>query len=110
LLIAQARAAGYRPGTPHLKPRPYYGYVFRILTRQGHDAPGGAKDYVLNGHMTGGFALIAYPATYGDSGIMTFIVNQDGIVYQKNLGPDTTSIATQITQYDPDRSWQASEP
>jgi hypothetical protein len=109
LLIAQARAAGYRPGTPHLKPRPYYGYFFRILTRQGQDAPGGAKDYVLNGHMTGGFALIAYPATYGDSGIMTFIVNQDGIVYQKNLGPDTTRMAAQITQYDPDGSWQASQ-
>jgi hypothetical protein len=60
--------------------------------------------------MTGGFALIAYPATSGDSGVMTFIVNQDGIVYQKNLGPDTASIAAQITQYDPDGSWQVSEP
>jgi len=60
--------------------------------------------------MTGGFALIAYPATFGDSGIMTFIVNQDGIVYQKNLGPDTTRIAAAITQYDPDGSWQASQP
>ncbi len=109
-LIARARAAGYRPGTPHLKPRPYYGYYFRILTEQGQNAPGGAKDYVVNGHMTGGFALIAYPATPGDSGIMTFIVNQNGIVYQKNLGPDTTRIAAAITQYDPDGSWQASQP
>jgi hypothetical protein len=109
-LIARARAAGYRPGTPHVKPRPYYGYYFRILTQQGQIAPGGARKYIVNGHMTGGFALIAYPATYADSGIMTFIVNQDGIVYQKNLGPATTHIAQQITQYDPDLSWQASEP
>jgi Protein of unknown function (DUF2950) len=109
-LIARARAAGYRPGTPHLKPRPYYGYYFRILTQQGQNAPGGARNYIVNDHMTGGFALIAYPATYADSGIMTFIVNQDGIVFQKNLGPDTASIARQITQYDPDASWQASEP
>jgi Protein of unknown function (DUF2950) len=109
-LIARARAAGYRPGTPHLKPRPYYGYYFRILTQQGQNAPSGAKDYVVNNHMTGGFALIAYPATYADSGIMTFIVNQNGIVYQKNLGPATTRIAQQVRQYDPDPSWQASEP
>ena len=107
-LIAQARAAGYRPGTPHLEPRPYYGYYFRILTRQGTNAPGGAKDYVFAGRMTGGFALIAYPATYGDSGVMTFVVNQDGIVYEKNLGPDTIRIAAAITSYDPDGTWQAS--
>jgi hypothetical protein len=109
-LIARARAAGYRPGTPHLKLRPYYGYYFRILTQQGQNAPGGARNYIVNDHMTGGFALIVYPATYADSGIMTFIVNQDGIVFQKNLGPDTASIARQITQYDPDATWQASEP
>ena len=109
-LIAQARAAGYQPGTPHVKPRPYYGYYFRILTRQGENASGGAKDYIVGDHMTGGFALLAYPATYGDSGVMTFIVNQAGIVYQKNLGPATTRIAQQITQYDPDPSWQASKP
>jgi hypothetical protein len=109
-LIARARAAGYRPGTPHPRPRPYNGYYFHILTQQGPNAPGGAKDYVVDGRMTGGFALIAYPATHGDSGIMTFIVNQDGIVYQKNLGPDTPRIAAAITQYDPDGSWQVSEP
>jgi hypothetical protein len=108
-LIARERAAGYRPGTPHLKPRPYYGYYFRILTQQGQTAPGGARNYVVNDHMTGGFALIAYPAIYADSGIMTFMVNQVGIVYQKNLGPATVRIAQQITQYDPDPSWQASE-
>jgi hypothetical protein len=109
-LIARARAAGYSPGTPHSKPRPYYGYYFRILTQQGKNAPGGANNYVVNGHLTGGFALIAYPATHGDSGIMTFVVNQDGIVYQKNLGPATTRIAQRITQYDPDPSWQVSHP
>lgn len=109
-LIARARAAGYSPGTPHAKPRPYYGYYFRILTQQGKNAPGGAGNYVVNSHMTGGFALIAYPATHGDSGMMTFVVNQDGIVYQKNLGPATTRIAQRITQYDPDPSWQVSHP
>ena len=109
-LIASARAAGYSPGTPHVKPQPYYGYYFRILTQQGQNAPGGATNYIVNGHMTGGFALVAYPATYGDSGIMTFIVNQDGIVYQKNLGPTTPRIAAEITQYDPDQSWQVSKP
>ena len=96
-LIARARAAGYRPGTPHPRPRPYNGYYFHILTQQGPNAPGGAKDYVVDGRMTGGFALIAYPATHGDSGIMTFIVNQDGIVYQKNLGPDTPRIAAAVS-------------
>jgi len=109
-LIARAQTAGYRPGTPHQRPRPYYGYYFHILTQQGPNAPGGAKDYVVNGRMTGGFALIAYPATHGDSGIMTLIVNQDGIVYQKNFGPDTTNIAARITQYDPDASWQVTKP
>jgi hypothetical protein len=109
-LIAQARAAGYQPGTPHVKPRAYYGYYFRILTQQGENASGGAKNYIAGDRMTGGFALLAYPATYGDSGVMSFIVNQAGIVYQKNLGPVTTRIAEQITQYDPDASWQASKP
>jgi hypothetical protein len=109
-LIARARAAGYTPGEPHTKPRPYYGYYFRILTRQGPHAPGGARDYVVDDHMTGGFALLAYPATYGDSGIMTFVVNQDGIVYQNNLGLATLQLARQITQYDPDPSWQPSRP
>jgi hypothetical protein len=109
-MIAQARAAGYRPGTPHLRPRPYYGYYFWILTRQGENAAGGARNYIVEGHMTGGFALLAYPATYGDSGIMTFLVGDTGIVYEKNLGPRTASIAAQIAQYDPDASWQPSKP
>lgn len=109
-LIAQARAAGYTPGMPHPKPRPYYGYYFRILTEQGADAPGGAKPYVANDHMTGGFALLAYPAAYGNSGVMTFIVNQDGIVYQRNLGSGTARLARRIEAYDPDASWQPSPP
>jgi len=107
-LIAQARAAGYRPGTPHLEPRPYYGYYFRILMGQGPAASGGTKHYVVNGHMTGGFALIAYPAKYGDSGVMTFLVNQDGIVYERNLGARTNNVSAGITQYNPDATWQVS--
>ncbi|HTV90064.1 MAG TPA: DUF2950 domain-containing protein [Stellaceae bacterium] len=108
-LIADARAEGYAPGA-QTHPQPYYGYYFRILTRQGTYAPGGAKNYVIDSHMTNGFALLAYPATYGDSGIMTFTVNQDGIVYQTNFGAATTRIAPQITEYDPDPRWQPSRP
>lgn len=103
-LVAQARAGGYSPGNGG-KPYPYYGYYFRILTGQGPHAPGGAKSYLVNGRMTGGFALLAYPANYGDSGIMTFTVNQDGIVFEKNLGSDTAKVEAMIGQYDPDSSW-----
>ena len=85
---------------------PYYGYYFRILKRQGAHAPGGTKDYVVDGRMTGGFALFAYPAEYGDSGVMTFTVNDQGIVFEKNLGPGTTALARAIEQYDPDQSWR----
>jgi hypothetical protein len=109
-LIASTRAAGYTPGAPHPQPRPYYGYYFRILTGQGTFAPGGARNFVVDGHMTGGFALLAYPATYDNSGVMTFIVNQDGIVYQKNFAAATSRIVQQITEYDPDPSWQPSQP
>ena len=106
-LIAQARAAGYAPGGGHGRPHPYYGYYFRILTSQGPHAPGGAHSYLVGGKMTGGFALLAYPAKYGDSGIMTFMVNQAGIVFQKNLGLRTARIASKIVRYDPDESWTA---
>jgi hypothetical protein len=106
-LIASAAAEGY--GTSFADMRaPYHGYFYKILTRQGARAPGGALDYVRNGRMTGGFALVAFPAKYGDSGIMTFIVNQDGIVFEKNLGPDTAKIARQMTEYNPDRTWKIS--
>ena len=104
-VFARAQAAGYKPGTS-AKPNPYFGYYYRILKAQGPDAPGGAYDYVVRGKMIGGFALVAYPATYRNSGIMTFIVNQDGVVYQKDLGPATASIAQKITKFNPDKTWQ----
>jgi Protein of unknown function (DUF2950) len=106
-LIAQARAEGYETEPGGGKPHPYYGYFYRILTRQGAHAPGGAHSYIVAGRMTEGFGLLAYPARYGDSGLMTFVVNQDGIVFQKNLGPQTAAIARAIDQYDPDSSWTA---
>jgi len=94
------------PAFADAKPgQPYHGYVYKILTAQGKDAPGGAKSYVKNGKMTEGYALIAWPAKYGDTGIMTFIVNQDGVVYQKNLGPGTATLARATTAYNPDSSW-----
>jgi Protein of unknown function (DUF2950) len=76
------------------------------LTAQGPDAPGGAKRYIANGHMVGGFALVAYPAEYRSSGVMSFIVNQDGVVYQKDLGPDTTKLVNSMTEYNPDATWR----
>jgi hypothetical protein len=108
-LVANARAEGYGPNAAGT-PTPYHGYYFKILTRQGPNAPGGAKDYIVNGRMTGGFAMIAFPAKYGDSGVMTFIVDQTGVVFERNLGPDTAAIARQITEYDPDQSWKPSRP
>jgi hypothetical protein len=104
-LVAQAREEGYPGKMVQQKPVPYQGYLFRILLSQGDEAPGGAKMYVQNGRMTGGFGLIAWPVTYASSGIMTFIVNQDGIVFQKDLGPDTAQIAAKITQFNSDPSW-----
>jgi hypothetical protein len=101
-LAAEASAEGYKVGGG---PRPFHGYYYRILTRQGPHAPGGELDYVVNGKMIGGFGLVAYPAEYGNSGVMTFIVNHAGTVYQKNLGPDTAELAKRITSFDPDKSW-----
>ena len=108
-LVAKARAAGY-PLPPRGGPVPYHGYFYRILFAQGPDAPGGAYDFVVTGHMIGGFALLAYPASYGVSGIMTFIVSHDGVVYQKDLGPNTTRIAEAMKIYNPDRTWKQAEP
>ena len=109
-LIAEARAEGYTPGMAPSgeapKRTPYHGYFFRILKAQGPHAPGGKFDYVINGNMIAGYALIAYPARRGSSGVMTFIVNQQGRVYQKDLGPDTAELAAKITEYDPDPSWK----
>jgi hypothetical protein len=105
-LVAEAVAEGYKPGQ-NGGPKPYHGYIFRALTAQGPNAPGGAKDYLVDGHLTGGFALLAYPAEYGNSGIMTFQVNQSGIVYQSDLGPDTAKAAAAIAAYDPGEGWTA---
>jgi hypothetical protein len=101
-LAAQAAAEGYKPGGT---PIPYHGYYYRILTRQGPAASGGAYDYLAKGKMIGGFALVAYPAEYGNSGIMTFMVNQDGIVFQKDLGPRTTKLVRKINSFSPDDTW-----
>jgi hypothetical protein len=88
---------------------PYYGYYFRILKAQGKHAPGGAESYLSNGQMTGGFAFVAYPAEYRSSGVKTFIAGPDGIVYEKDLGPETTKNANSMTQYAPDPSWHVAE-
>lgn len=105
-LVATAEANGYSPPPASAGSHPFEGYYFRILSGQGEHAPGGAHSYVENGRMTRGFALVAFPARWGDSGVMTFLVNQNGIVFQKNLGPRTTRMAGRITLYDPDRSWR----
>ena len=105
-LMVQAQAKGYstEEKSGH---HPYHGYYYRILKGQGPHAKDGAYDYVVNGHMIGGFALVAYPARYGVSGVMTFIVNHDGVVYQKDLGRRTAAIAGKMTLFDPDPSWTA---
>jgi len=90
-------------------PVPFNGYYFRILTAQGNNAEGGAKTYLVNGKMVGGFAFVAFPAVYRSSGVMTFIVNQNGVVYQKDLGPDTEKITTAMTEYDPDSTWERAD-
>lgn len=86
-------------------PAPFHGYLFKILTAQGSKVPGGAKSYVVNGNLSGGFALVAWPAQYDASGIMTFVVNQSGVVWQKNLGPETAKTVAAMKAYDPDSSW-----
>jgi hypothetical protein len=107
-LVAQASQEGYR-ANPQGKPIPVWGYYFKLLTKQGKDAPGGAKDYVADGKMTNGFAVLAYPATYRSSGVMTFLVDADGNVMQKDLGPRTDALAKAIDTYDPDKSWQPAQ-
>jgi hypothetical protein len=110
-LVAQAQSEGYfgSSSPANAGPQPFHGYFFKILTRQGKHAPGGKYDYIINGNMIGGFALIAWPARYGDTGIMTFIVNQQGRVYQKDLGERTAKIVQKMRAYDPDPSWRLSE-
>jgi hypothetical protein len=106
-LVAQARGEGYRQQNKILteEQSPYHGYYFKVLIRQGKHAPGGKYSYIINGHMIAGFALVAWPAEWGNTGVMTFIVNQRGKVYQKNLGPKTPAIASAMTAYDPDPTW-----
>ena len=102
--IASAEGAGRRaPGDP------YHGYFYRVITAQGADAPGGAYDYDVKGNLVGGFALIAWPAEYGSSGVMTFITNHDGVVYQKDLGDDTEAEVEKIKAFNPDRTWMKVE-
>ena len=101
-LVAEASEEGYRRGQAN----PYHGYVYRLLTAQGESAPGGARSYVdEQGRLTRGFAVVAWPATYDNSGVMTFLVNQQGIVFQKDLGKDTERAVARIQAYDPDTSW-----
>jgi Protein of unknown function (DUF2950) len=124
-LVAAARQEGYGPKPPNAaapaktltsekeapaRPRrAYHGYYFKILKSQGPHAPGGKYSYIINGNMIAGYALIAYPDKWGNSGVMTFIINQQGRVYQKNLGPDTAKLAAAITEYDPDPTWKLVE-
>jgi hypothetical protein len=102
-LFAAATRQGYRAGQGR---SPYHGYYYKILTRQGPAAPGGAVDYVVRGKMIGGFALVAYPDEYRNSGVMTFLVNHDGTVFQKDLGPKTAQIAEAMTSFNPDPTWK----
>jgi hypothetical protein len=109
-LVANAQRLGYRH---HLQDssaaaEPFNGYYFKILTRQGKHAPGGEYSYIINGHMIGGFAFVAWPASYGQSGIMTFILNQRGRVYQRDLGPSSVKTAEAMKEYDPDKTWSVS--
>jgi hypothetical protein len=108
-IMTQGRSEGDQ-GKPSTTPFPYHGYYYRILTAQGKAAPGGAYSYVVNGKMIGGFAVIAYPAEYGNSGVMTFIVNYDGKVFQKNLGQNTAVIANNMKEYNPDSTWAPVKP
>jgi hypothetical protein len=105
-LIAEARAEGYKVKGITEKPSPYHGYYYRILTRQGGNVPGGKYDYIINGNMIAGFALVAFPAQYGSSGIMTFVVNHQGKIFQKDLGSKTAEIAGNMKEYNPDKTWE----
>jgi hypothetical protein len=109
-LAADAAAEGYKVGSRQDdEPHPYHGYYYHILTAQGAAAPGGARDYTVNGKLIGGFAVVAWPADYGSSGITTFITNYEGIVYQRDLGEDTDKLARAITAFDPATGWTKAE-
>jgi hypothetical protein len=110
--VAAARAEGYasksvgKDDGAVQKREPYHGYYFKILTRQGPHAPGGKYSYIINGNMIAGYALVAYPAEWSNSGVMTFIANQQGRIYQKNLGPKTARVAAAMAEYNPDPTWK----
>jgi hypothetical protein len=104
-LVASASEEGYKKESGG-NPIPFHGYYYKVLTGQGRNAPGGAKSYIVGGQMTKGFAFLAYPAEYRASGIMTFMISQEGVIVQKNLGPETASLAGQIESFSPDSSWQ----
>ena len=104
-LLAEADGQGYDTSSSG-KSQPYHGYFYRTLTAQGSAAKGGAKSYLVDGQLSGGVALVAYPAEYRNSGVMTFIINQDGVVYEKDLGEKTSEIAGTMTEYNPDKSWK----
>ncbi|MBX3733302.1 MAG: DUF2950 domain-containing protein [Verrucomicrobiae bacterium] len=109
-LVARAQTEGYALDDPEAGDarEPFHGYYFKLLTRQGRHAPGGKYNYVINGNMIGGFALVAWPADYGESGVMSFLVNQQGRVYQRDLGSNTARKASRMTAYDPGPGWQVS--
>ena len=106
-LMATASAEGY--AMKQGQSAPFHGYYYRILTAQGAAAKGGAKDYLVNGQLTRGFAFVAYPADYRNSGVVTFIVDQDGVVYEKDLGQDTDKLASAMTEYNPDKTWRPAD-
>jgi hypothetical protein len=108
-LLAAATKEGYALTGGHGQPQPYHGYYYRMLTAQGKDAHGGAYDYLVNGRLLGGFAVLAYPAKYGVSGVMSFIVNHDGSVYEKDLGKATQTEAQKMARYNPDKTWRPSQ-
>jgi hypothetical protein len=108
-LVAGARAEGYRKSGSKQGPIPFHGYYFRMLAKQGKHASGGAFDYVVKKNMIGGFAVIAYPAAYGSSGVMTFMVNHEGVVYEKDFGRNTAKTATAMMSFDPDTTWKRVE-
>lgn len=105
LFAAEAAAEGYGSNAAD-SPAPFHGYFFHVLKKQGPDAAGGAAEYVVNGRMTGGFGLIAYPAKYGNSGIMSFLVGKDGVVYEADLGPDSLNVGRGIDSYNPGSAWK----
>ncbi|HMQ92881.1 MAG TPA: DUF2950 domain-containing protein [Amaricoccus sp.] len=103
--MARASADGYSVGEEDLEADPYLGYYYRVLTRQGPEAPGGAFDYMVGGHMLAGHALLAYPAAYGETGVMSFMVGENGVIYEADLGEETLEVAGAIESYDPGEAW-----